>query len=178
MTVPLDGRVLRFALAAGRVVTLHVVDEEGRPVASARAAVWVGGSGHGANLGRDGTFEFRTLPAGRVRFSVRYAGGVFEIQHDTAMPDATIRVPHPGSLRITLPGGREGDHVLRVVPAEDDGTPCASVCREGDGERRFEPVLPGTYRVELRVLRGGALVAAADAVVVTADRETTVDLSR
>ena len=138
-----------LVLEPGQRVTLRVVDEAGQPVeVRARAEQVPGESMHPQTL-QAGEHLFTDLPSGIVTFGVAFGGRTFRVQHDTANPNAMLRVPRLARLVVgPLKGGRStADLGVRVTSC--DGVGQAFGLSIGASDAEAELVVPGRYRVEL-----------------------------
>jgi hypothetical protein len=155
-SVPLPATDLRLELERPRAVRVSVVDEAGEPVPDPRLRC------EGPTVGRfevaekkeDGAFEFRNLPSGAVTLIATVGSDSYELQHDTAKPEARIVVPLQGALELrwsVLP--RPNSSYL--VSASRDGSKGHAYswldkkALATGGVARFPALRPGRYRVSL-----------------------------
>jgi RNA polymerase sigma-70 factor (ECF subfamily) len=138
-----------LVLEPGQRVMLRVVDEAGRPVeVDARAERVPGESLHPQAL-QAGEHLFVDLPPGIVTFAVAFGGATFRVQHDTANPNAMLRVPRLARLVVgpLKNGGSTENLGVRGTRLDAAGEPFYLNLGASDGEA--ELVVPGRYRVEL-----------------------------
>lgn len=139
-----------FVMVRGREVTVHVVDEQQRPLAV--TPVWRDERDTPREWLQEGVWRFRDLPPGSVRFVCRIGDDEFALSHDTASPEATLRVPRPATLRLAAANGwpTKSDARTSLV--------AVATCLEGDHRttrisrpQRGDPeqLLPGRWRLDL-----------------------------
>jgi hypothetical protein len=153
LTVDLRSREpLVIRLQRGHVVTVHVVDERGAPVDT---YPWLFGNDLddiSENVG-PGCRRYASLPLGKVTFACGIGAARFYVEHDTQQPDALLRVPRPGQLRVVgtawpVPG--EGRFLVAVARRIDaDGPPTEVRQPNLAPETALQPLVPGRYRVTL-----------------------------
>ncbi|MBL8722409.1 MAG: hypothetical protein JNK49_00095 [Planctomycetes bacterium] len=142
---------IELVLAPGRTVTLRVVGDDGQvipvygyPLGFERSQAQVLGAG---------TYLFEDLPA-VVQFVAELNGRRFSIEHDTAQPDATLKLPTPAL--VWLPASRLPE-AFRAMPSqvlvqlqhldEVEARPVVVPC-PGSADQPVA-VLPGRYRATL-----------------------------
>jgi RNA polymerase sigma-70 factor (ECF subfamily) len=144
-----DGEPVEFRLLRGNTVHVTVRDAEDRPVAATPqfegpVREFLHPQAHGA-----GDLVFQDLPTGTVTFATDIGGTRFELRHDTAVPEAVLRVPTPARVAIALPPGNaapaNGSLVVQVTRLD-----AAMPARDLDPDVRDPAMLlPGRYRFEL-----------------------------
>ncbi|MBL9076379.1 MAG: sigma-70 family RNA polymerase sigma factor [Planctomycetes bacterium] len=144
------GALQTFTLPRGRDVTVQVVDEQGQPVDEAPR--WRDDRREQVDRVSAGVYRFRGLPAGVATFACRIGADEFVLEHDTAAPVATLRVPRPGRVRFESPNGWPEPTLPR------GSLVVAATCLVGGhqpvrlhGAKRGEAgtLLPGSWRFEL-----------------------------
>jgi hypothetical protein len=186
-------------LSEGLTVTVHVVDEAGRPVYVERVAarrtdgvpLRLATSSLDISPDRPGEedshaeWSFSNLPAAPVILSARVSGRVVEMEHDARVPEARMVLPATGSLRVRgLPVAVADPGVEVLLLAEGAGGSDLHLSYSPDegsappGECRWPLVLPGTWSVSLKQFGGaGPRVLQGPFVVeVRAGEETLLDL--
>lgn len=160
-----DAADLEFRLERGHQVTLRVLDELDSTVTLdveddddllldlvARKTI----------LG-PGKVRYDDLPSGFATFACTLGGQRFEVRHDTANPDAILRVPNLGRIVVVPPSNASN-------PSDDEYFLYGKAIRTDlTGAEEFrvwlsEWVPPGRYRVVL-ALRGETLGPAVEVVV-------------
>jgi hypothetical protein len=137
-----------LVLEPGQRVTLRIVDQEDQPVpASARAEVIPGESMDPQTLA-PGEHLFTELPSGVVTFEAVIGGNRFRLAHDSANPNAVLRVPRPARLAVAAPKGASTDLLgARATRLDAAGEPFGVDIGASDAEAGL--LVPGRYRVEL-----------------------------
>lgn len=145
------GQVLHtFVLERERTVLVRVVDEAGRP--NPVIPEWRDErSARREDLG-DGVFRLGGLPQGSVELGCRIGAEQFVFRHDTAVAEATLRVPRPGWLRLAAEPAwpvlsRPAGGLLAVVTCTDSDRQPVRIHNPAMAEAC--QLLPGTWRVEL-----------------------------
>jgi hypothetical protein len=138
-------------LERGNTVTVRVLDDARQPVdAAPRLAGDTRHDDYDA-LG-PGCRRFRNLPAGPATFSCTIGGTTFDLRHDTAQPDAVLRVPVPAKLSLAAangwpPTGERSWLVARVQWLDAAATEPLELSVSDEPEITL--VLPGRYRIDL-----------------------------
>jgi hypothetical protein len=143
-----------IALEPGRTVRLAVTDPGGRPVPVTEFGITGRDMGSGWWVPEEspGRHLLQNLPAGRVTIFAEVAGRRFALEHDTAVAEASLRVPRLGVVRVRV--ARLGaERRLRLIPRDASGAAQEVEVDppdvEGDQPVEFPAVLPGRYRVAL-----------------------------
>ena len=130
---------VRVVDGAGAVVDLDVVQNQGRQYGR-------------KEMLRAGVWRFSDLVPGRETFGCTIGGNEFSIEHDTAVPEAILRVPTPARLHLVCAND------WPALADVDSGMFAVASCLEGghrsfrmDGVERGSPwlMLPGRWHLEL-----------------------------
>jgi hypothetical protein len=136
-----------LALEPGQRVLLRIVDHENQLVpVDAYAELPLGESAHAQEL-QPGELQFTDLPSGIVSFSCSFGGNRFTLAHDSANPNAVLRVPRPARIVVAAPKGVSTD-MLGARVTRLDGTAEPFGVRIGGSDAEAELLLPGRYRID------------------------------
>ncbi|MEE8467343.1 MAG: sigma-70 family RNA polymerase sigma factor [Planctomycetota bacterium] len=150
-----------LVLERGREIELRVIDESGATVpvdgATARAPGHPRMQGH---VREQGLVLLTDLPLGRVELSVSYGLRTYAIEHDTLQAHATLVVPVHGELVLELSPecAAATDHWFsgKLTSRPDMDVDTEIGFDDEDGRQEFRrPLVPGHYRVQLLLHRGG-----------------------
>lgn len=150
-----------FVLPRGREVTIHVVDERGEALDEVPPVCRRGEQ----RLGRRewlaaGIHRVRDLPPGTVRVACRIGGDEFGVDHDTRVPEVTLRVPRPGKVRLTCaaawPNGEDArDSLVAVATCREGGHAAVRIHVGGRDDPALQSLLPGTWQFALVASNNG-----------------------
>jgi hypothetical protein len=161
-----DSEAIVFRLPPGRNVTVRVVDENGIP---GWGDIVLEGDWEDLRLFAPyrrlgpGIKTYFGLPPGMVTFSSWIGDELFGVRHDTAEPEAFLRVPRPARVVAVMPPSwtRPPGHIVVTATRLDPPAEPARQRRRltlfipSTRESRETVVVPGRYRFRLEKIVSG-----------------------
>lgn len=161
LALPDEGGRAKFVLDRGRTVVVKIVNADGSPAATDTV---VARSADGTEIAKcmspnQGPFALYPLPQGRVKFEVVIHKKSYTVEHDTAIPQATLQLPALAQAKISWPRAFAGDATYGVELAdESQGIEARQVftaeAAANPGQVTISMLPPGTYAVySLRITK-------------------------